>query len=66
MANIRDLFLAEIDRPDTEIDLAKAALHIAQIEYPDLDIVRYLDRLDRMGREVAAKLPADRYPLKVI
>jgi regulator of sirC expression with transglutaminase-like and TPR domain len=66
MLNIRDLFLAEIARPDAEIDLAKAALHIAQIEYPDLDITKYLDRLDTMAREIAAKLPADRYPLKVI
>jgi regulator of sirC expression with transglutaminase-like and TPR domain len=66
MPNIRDLFLAEIDRPDERIDLAKAALHIAQIEYPDLEIDRYLDRLDTMAREVAAILPTDRYPLKVI
>jgi regulator of sirC expression with transglutaminase-like and TPR domain len=66
MVNIRDLFLAEIDRPDDRIDLAKAALHIAQIEYPDLDIAKYLDRLETMAGEVAAKLPTDRYPLKVI
>jgi regulator of sirC expression with transglutaminase-like and TPR domain len=66
MVNIRDLFLAEIDRPDERIDLAKAALHIAQIEYPDLEIAKYLDRLETMGRAVATKLPADRYPLKVI
>ena len=66
MVNIRDLFLAEIDRPDSEIDLAKAALHISQIEYPDLDIAKYIDRLDLMAQEVATTLPADRYPLKVI
>jgi regulator of sirC expression with transglutaminase-like and TPR domain len=66
MVNIRDLFLAEIDRPDDRIDLAKAALHIAQIEYPDLDIAKYLDRLETMAGEVAAKIPTDRYPLKVI
>ena len=66
MVNIRDLFLAEIDRPDSEIDLAKAALHISQIEYPDLDIAKYSDRLDLMAQEVATTLPADRYPLKVI
>jgi hypothetical protein len=27
MVNIRDLFFAEIDRPDAQIDLAKAALY---------------------------------------
>jgi regulator of sirC expression with transglutaminase-like and TPR domain len=66
MINIRDLFIAEIDRPDERIDLAKAALHIAQIEYPNLDIAKYLDRLDKMATEVATRLPVDRYPLKVI
>jgi regulator of sirC expression with transglutaminase-like and TPR domain len=66
MINIRDLFIAEIDRPDERIDLAKAALHIAQIEYPDLKIAKYLDRLDKMATEVATRLPVDRYPLKVI
>ena len=66
MVNIRDLFFAEIDRPDAQIDLAKAALHIAQIEYPDLDIDRYLNALDQMAQAVALKLPETQYPLKVI
>ena len=43
-------FLTEIDRPDDrEINLSKAALYIAQIEYPDLDIDRYLQTLDDMS-----------------
>ena len=66
MVNIRDLFFAEIDRPDTQIDLAKSALYIAQIEYPDLDVDRYLQALDLMAQEVAQKLPETQYPLKVI
>ncbi|MFM2303860.1 MAG: hypothetical protein RLZZ135_1270 [Cyanobacteriota bacterium] len=66
MVNIHDLFFAEIDRPDAQIDLAKAALHIAQLEYPDLDIDRYLTELDRMAQAVARKLPEMQYPLKVI
>ncbi len=66
MVNIRDLFFAEIDRPDTQIDLAKSALYIAQIEYPDLDIDRYLKTLDKMAQEVSLKLPETQYPLKVI
>ncbi len=66
MTNSLDLFLAEINKLDREIDLAKAALYIAQIEYPDLDIDSYLVALDLMGSEVKRRLPADRYPLKVI
>jgi regulator of sirC expression with transglutaminase-like and TPR domain len=66
MVNPRNLFLVEIDRPDEKINLAKAALYIAQIEYPDLDIDKYLQKLDRMAAEVSQKLPATLYPLKVI
>jgi regulator of sirC expression with transglutaminase-like and TPR domain len=66
MKNIRDLFIAEIDRPDEDIELAKAALHIAQIEYPNLDIDKYLQTLDTMAAEISARLPETKYPLKVI
>lgn len=37
-----------------ELDLAEGALLIAQTEYPDLDIGRYLARLDRMAEEAQA------------
>ena len=66
MTNSLDRFIAEIDKPDRAIDLAKAALYIAQIEYPDLDIDRYLKTLAAIGLEVSQRLPQDRYPLKVI
>ena len=59
-------FLAEIDREDRDINLAKAALYVAQIEYPDLDLDRYLELLATMATEVSQKLPNTRYPLKVI
>ena len=59
-------FLAEIDRADRDINLAKAALYVAQIEYPDLDLDRYLELLATMATEVSQKLPNTRYPLKVI
>ncbi len=59
-------FLVEIDRADREINLAKAALYVAQIEEPDLDPDRYLGLLDTMATEVAQKLPKTRYPLKTI
>jgi regulator of sirC expression with transglutaminase-like and TPR domain len=66
MTTSLDRFLAEINKLDREIDLSKAALSIAQIEYPDLEIDRYLEIIELMGREVAQRLPATKYPLKVI
>jgi regulator of sirC expression with transglutaminase-like and TPR domain len=38
------------------VDLAQAALLIACEEYPDLDVPRYLRRLDGLGRAVAARV----------
>jgi regulator of sirC expression with transglutaminase-like and TPR domain len=66
MTNPLDLFLAEINKLDRDIDLGKAALYIAQIEYPDLDIDRYLVSLNLMASEVQRRLPEGQYPLKVI
>ena len=39
-------------------DLAVAALMIARIEYPKLDAGVYLDRLDELGRQAAARVAA--------
>ena len=66
MNNSLDRFTTEINKPDREIDLSKAALYIAQLEYPDLDIDRYLQILESMGAALAQKLPETQYPLKVI
>jgi regulator of sirC expression with transglutaminase-like and TPR domain len=63
---LRQRFLAEVSQPDGAIDLAKAALYISQIEYPDLDLDRYVDCLDEMAREIELRIPESRYPLKVI
>jgi regulator of sirC expression with transglutaminase-like and TPR domain len=66
LTNPLERFLAEIDRADPEIDLLKAALYIAQTEYPDLDLDRYLGMIEVMAKEVSQRLPTTRYPLKVI
>jgi regulator of sirC expression with transglutaminase-like and TPR domain len=42
--------------PDDAIDLAQAALLIARQEYPDLEVGRYLLRLDDMAAEIGARL----------
>ena len=39
-------------------DLAVAALTIARLEYPTIDIARYLGELDRMGNEAARRISA--------
>ncbi len=62
----RQKFYKEIHQADNKINLAKAALYIAQEEYPELDINHYLHILDKMALEVARILPIERYPLRVI
>jgi len=56
----------EIRKPDTQIDLAASALYIAQEEYPELEVDAYLNALDVMASEVEERLPAERYPLRLI
>ncbi len=48
-SDARRRFAAIAARPDAEIDLAEAALVIAQEEYPDLDVTAYLRVLERLG-----------------
>jgi regulator of sirC expression with transglutaminase-like and TPR domain len=43
------LFAHVVSRPEDELDLAQAALLIAEPEYPGLDLPHYLDRLDRLA-----------------
>lgn len=65
-SSARQYFDQEIQQPDEYIDLAKAALHIAQEEYPDLDSEEYLSALDTMAQELQERLPSQRYPLRII
>ena len=62
----RESFQKAISYPDEEIDLAYAALCIAQAHTPTLDPQRYLDRLEDWAQELAQQLPTERYPLKVL
>lgn len=43
------LFAHVAARPDAEIDLAQAALLIAEDEYAGLDVAAYVEKLDRFG-----------------
>ncbi len=62
----RHLFYQEIHQPEEKIDLVKAALYIAQEEYLDLEVDKYLKVFERMALEVKEKLPPERYPLRIV
>jgi len=59
------LFAHVAARPDAEIDLAQAALLIAEDEYPGLDVAAYIEQLDTIGAAAREQLleldkPGDR------
>jgi regulator of sirC expression with transglutaminase-like and TPR domain len=60
MANTRETLvegLADlVQRPDEGIDLPTAALVVARVGYPDLDIVRYRTTLRALVAEAVSKL----------
>ncbi|MFZ9737622.1 MAG: SirB1 family protein [Prochlorotrichaceae cyanobacterium] len=62
----RESFQKAISYPDEEIDLAYAALCIAQAYTPTLNPQQYLDRLDDLAQTLRGQLPTERYPLKVL
>lgn len=51
----RQGFATMMTKGEEAINLAEAALLIAQEEYPDIDIAAYLDRLDRMTDEIGKR-----------
>lgn len=62
----RQRFAVEVDRPDTQIDLARAALLIGQEEYPQLSVEPYLARLDAVAEEVKDRLGEETAPLVLL
>ncbi|MEM9772834.1 MAG: transglutaminase-like domain-containing protein [Cyanobacteria bacterium P01_D01_bin.73] len=62
----RQQFIQEVRQPESEINLAQAALLIAQEAYPILDIEICLGELGAIADEIRPKLPTERYPLKVL
>lgn len=62
----RQRFYREIRQPDEQINLAEAALYLAQEEYTHLDPEEYLNALETMAREVEERLPSQQYPLRII
>jgi regulator of sirC expression with transglutaminase-like and TPR domain len=62
----RQRFAGLVSRPETAIDLAEAALVIAQEEYPKLEVAHYLSCLDGMGAEVRARVGSVEDPHRLI
>ncbi|MGF1520543.1 MAG: SirB1 family protein [Nodosilinea sp.] len=56
----------ELQQPTAQVSLARAALYVAQEDYPHLAVDDYLAMLDRMAETLRQRLPSDRYPLKII
>ena len=50
------LFSHLLRKPDKELDLERAALLIAEAEYPGLDIAKYVSQLDELGARVRLSL----------
>jgi regulator of sirC expression with transglutaminase-like and TPR domain len=55
-----------VGRPEEKLDLAEAALLIAQDEYPELDVSTYLHRLDELAETVRTRLLPDAGPESII
>jgi len=66
LALLYQAFIETIQHPDPEINLARAALQIANFEYPRLNIDHYLNRINLMAEEVKKRLPDRLYPLKIV
>jgi len=62
----RQRFYQAIHQPEAQINLAAAALYIAQEEYFTLEVESYLNALDTMADEVRERLPGESYPLRII
>lgn len=56
------LFAHIVSQPEADLDLAQAALLIAEAEHPNLDIPRYLRRLDELGAQARRRASAAAAP----
>jgi regulator of sirC expression with transglutaminase-like and TPR domain len=62
----RRLFAMEVSRAEAEMDMARAALLVAQEEYPQIPVELYLARLDQMAEEVKDRLADETAPVVVL
>ncbi len=57
---------AILSGPEQQIDLGAAALIVARLEYPDLDVARYAAKLDHLSASAAERLTVGAPPLRLI
>src|SRR6185436_10565284 len=50
------LFAHLLQKPDSELDLERAALVVAEAEYPSLDVSSYIGKLDGLGQLARQRL----------
>jgi len=62
----RERFAQLVSGPEEELDLAEAALLIAQEEHPEIDVAAYLRQLDALAAAVRARLPESPAPTEII
>ncbi len=62
--SLRRTFARALARPEPELDLGRAALLIAQAEYPRLDVEHYLRRLDAMAASIGPEVAREADPLR--
>ena len=62
----RQQFEQAVHFSNPTIDVARAALYLAQEEYPELDVEQYISLLEQMAEDVRAQLPSEAYPLRII
>ena len=62
----RHEFAREVDRPEEDLNLARAALLVAREEYLQLPVDRYLVRLDVLAEEARDRLGIERAPAVVL
>src|SRR5689334_15942907 len=62
----RRLLAEELARADAELNLGRAALLVANEEYPQLPVDLYLARLDQIAEEVKDRLANETAPLVVL
>src|SRR5262245_35804693 len=65
-ANARQLFTEMVQGPEPRIDLGRAALLVASEEYPGLDVLRYVAKLEAMAAAMRRRAFSHHDPLAKI
>lgn len=66
LPSARERFAQLVSGPEEELDLAEAALLIAQEEHPEIDVAAYLRQLDALAAAVRARLTESPAPTEII